>query len=85
MGKIRVVVLRSKEGFFAQCLEYDIGAQGQTEKEAMERLHLAMNAERADLAVKGKTLASIGPAPEELQALFGVTAISSMEIERLMA
>ena len=81
MDKIRVVILGSKEGFFAQCLEYDIGAQGQTEKDAMERLHLAMNAERAHLATQGKTLASIGPAPEELKALFGVTTISSTEIQ----
>ena len=61
---IRVVVYREDEAWIAQCVEYDICAQGKDFDTAMRRLIGTVNAE-CDYTLKkhGKEFAGIGPAP----------------------
>lgn len=61
---IRVVVYRDGEAWIAQCVEYDICAQGKDFDTAMRRLIGTVNAE-SDYTMKkyGKEFAGIDPAP----------------------
>ena len=61
---IRVVVYRDDEAWIAQCVEYDICAQGSDFDTAMRRLIGTVNAE-CDYTLKkhGKEFAGIEPAP----------------------
>lgn len=61
---IRVVVYRDCEAWIAQCVEYDICAQGSDFDTAMRRLIGTVNAEcKYTLEKFGKEFAGIGPAP----------------------
>lgn len=61
---IRVIAYREGEAWIAQCIEYDISAQGADFDTAMRRLTGTVNAEcRHTLAKHGEEFAGIDPAP----------------------
>lgn len=61
---IRVIVYRDGESWIAQCIEYDIAAQGCDFDTAMRRLTGTVNAEcRYTLEKHGEEFAGIDPAP----------------------
>lgn len=64
---LRVIVLRDGDLFYAQCLEYDIAAQGKTADEAVERLGIALRQERKEAVESG---IEIGPAPDHYQKMY---------------
>ena len=68
---IRVIAYREGEAWIAQCIEYDICAQGTDFDTAMRRLVGTVNAEcRHTLDKHGKEFAGIDPAPPVFADLF---------------
>lgn len=74
--KINILLFKDSEWWEAQCLEYDIAAQGRTLPEAMAEIehaivcHLAVNAEAGEQPFEG-----IPPAPEYFSKLFEERAV----------
>lgn len=63
-GTIRVIVFEEAGAFVAQCLEYDICAQGSSIEEMRDNLRLTLNAEAAEsLKLHGRRFAGIEAAP----------------------
>jgi hypothetical protein len=74
---IRVIAFREGDKWIAQCLEYDISAQGVAFQDAMRRLTLTVNAEFEYTREKhGEAFANIAPAPEEFEAMFATIELS---------
>lgn len=62
---IRVVVIRDGDKYVAQCLEYDISAQGSTIDEMQRRFSLTLQAELDySLREHGKPFANLDRAPQ---------------------
>lgn len=62
--ELRVVVFMEGEQWVAQCLEYDIGAQGSSLEELRSRFEATLNAERMESRRRNvKDFAGIDPAP----------------------
>ncbi|MEQ9642520.1 MAG: hypothetical protein RIM84_21005 [Alphaproteobacteria bacterium] len=63
---VRVVVYSEGEMLVAQCLEYDIGAQGESFEDVTERFHIAFEAEyEASIEIRGEPFAGVPPAPRQ--------------------
>ena len=61
---LRVIVFREGDVYVAQCIEYDIAAQGATIESVIDRLELTIDAEFAFCGEDGKEpRESISPAP----------------------
>ena len=74
---IRVIAYREGDQWVAQCLEYDIAAQGPDFQEAMLRLTMTVNAEcEYTLKKHGKAFESIDAAPQEFFEKFEQTDFS---------
>ena len=68
---IRVVMFEEAGQWVAQCLEYDIAAQGPDLDSLNERLDVILKAElRESLARHGTPFAGIGPAPDRYQRMW---------------
>lgn len=68
---IRVLAFREGEAWVAQCLEYDISAQGPDFETAMKRLTIVVNAECEYTRTKhGTPFNGLEPAPAEFAAKF---------------
>lgn len=66
--KIELTVLTFKQGpsYVSQCLEYDVAAQGPTEKDCQLRFFRTLSAQLvADNANGRPPLSTLGPAPRE--------------------
>jgi len=64
LDELRVVVFQDGDLWVAQCLEYDIGAQGSTLPELRSRFEATLNAERAEsVKAHGAAFAGIEAAP----------------------
>lgn len=75
--QLRVIIFKDGDLFIAQCLEYDVAAQGRTEEEAQERLEVALRAEAREAKEAGKTL---DPAPAMFHAIYQSNDISRTEV-----
>ena len=70
--QIRVVVFQEGDLWVAQCLEYDIGAQGADLDELQDRLMAVIDAERTEsIERNGRAFAGIDPAPQHFQDMWG--------------
>lgn len=68
---IRVIAYRDGDVWVAQCLEYDISAQGADFQTAMRRLTATVNIEcQHTRRTHGEAFASIEPAPEHFERMF---------------
>ena len=68
---IRVVVFKDDDGWVAQCLEYDIGAQADDIDTLNERLSAALKMEfKESVERHGKPFAGIDPAPLRFQTMW---------------
>ena len=68
---LHVVIYSEHERFVAQCLEYDVCAQGKTIREAITFLHLALLATIEDsLKRHGQAFAYIDPAPPQFHKMW---------------
>lgn len=68
---LRAVVVQDGDLWAAQCLEYDIGAQGRTLEESIERLSFAIRAECTESAERnGTEFAGIPKAPSEFEEMW---------------
>ena len=62
--ELRVVVFRDNEKWIAQCVEFDIGAQGETFDDVATRFALAIGADfQESMQRHGKPFGGIDPAP----------------------
>ena len=62
--ELRVVVFQEDGHWIAQCIEYDIGAQGKTYRDMAEHFALALALELEESTNRyGKPFAGIDPAP----------------------
>jgi hypothetical protein len=77
---IRVLVLKDGDIFVAQCLEYDIAAQGRSEDEAKRRLLISLKAERAEARDRGEAEITLAPAPKAFHAIYASDDISRTEV-----
>lgn len=76
---IRVVAYRDGDAWVAQCLEYDIFAQGADFQSAMRRLTATVNLEcKHTLAATGTAFGGIDPAPSIFETMFGAAQQSLM-------
>jgi predicted RNase H-like HicB family nuclease len=78
---LRVVILKDGDIFVAQCLEYDVAAQGKTEEQAIKRLKACLRAEEEIAAAEGRELSDIGPAPEAFHAVYDSDSISKTQLK----
>ena len=70
--QIRVVMFKDGDIWVAQCLEFDIGAQGKDLDQLHARLVIAINLElQESLKVNGKPFAGIDPAPAQYERMWG--------------
>ena len=68
---LRAIVVQDGDLWAAQCLEYDIGAQGRTLEESIERLSFAIRAECAESVERsGTEFAGIPAAPGEFEEMW---------------
>lgn len=68
---IRVIVFQDDGLWVAQCLEYDIGAQGPDVDTLMSRFEVTFKTElKESLARHGKPLAGIEAAPDRFQRMW---------------
>lgn len=66
---IRVIAYRDGDSWVAQCLEYDISAQGSDFDTAMQRLEIVVNAQcEYTQREYGQAFARIDPAPQAFTA-----------------
>lgn len=72
---IRIVLFEDGGHFVAQALEVDVAAQGRTVEEARARLHVALCAEADEMALEGRNLLDLGPAPAPFHALYDNRAV----------
>lgn len=73
MTKLRVLLMKDGAGgnWVAQCLEYDIAAQGENLQEAMSAFEYVLNCEAAySSAQDQEPLAGIGPAPDHYWRMY---------------
>ena len=64
MNRLDVLLIYEGNSWAAQCLQYDIVAQGDTVKDAQRAFEYVLAVEAAYLDNIGKSLAAIPPAPE---------------------
>lgn len=64
MSKLNVLIFRTDTGWVAQCLQYDIAAQGQTIEETQEAFATTVVGEFTYANEKGVSMDSIPEAPE---------------------
>lgn len=83
---IRVIAYREADMWVAQCLEYDISAQGSDFQTTMRRLTATVHCE-ADYTSKkhGKAFATIGSAPETFFHMFDAAEGEAMRAAENMA
>lgn len=63
--KVRVIAFKDGDTWVAQCLEYDIGAQGTDLDDVYGRLMVAIQIDReTSIAIHGKPFAGIEKAPQ---------------------
>lgn len=75
MDQLRVVIFRDGDAWAAQCLEYDIGAQGSSVREVQDRLLVAIHAERDFTESQhGEAFKGISPAPPYIQRMWDAQA-----------
>ena len=68
---LSVVVFKENKGYVAQCLEFDIAAQGTTEKKAMESIVKIISGQiKLDVKYGKEPFAGIERAPERYWDLF---------------
>ena len=65
--RLRILLFEEGDTWAAQCLEYDIAAQGVTQEEAAQRLAVTIAAE---LELRTGDLSDIPPPPENLIRLY---------------
>lgn len=64
MGDIRGVIFKDGDKWVGQCLEYDIGAQADTQEDAVRYLDAVIDAEREESVNRhGEPFQGIPPAP----------------------
>jgi len=81
--RIRVVAYRDGDVWVAQCIEYDISAQGANFESAMKRLEIVVNAECEYTKNKfGQPFANIDPAPDAFARRFDALS-ESLEIDNM--
>lgn len=69
--KLRVLICHEYGWVVAQCLEYDVCAQGKTVHDALTHLTLALvELERDSLQQHGQAFAHTKPAPEKFHAMW---------------
>jgi hypothetical protein len=69
--KIRVLAFREHDVWVAQCLEYDICAQGHDFEAALRRLAVVVNQQcRYTLEKHGEEFAGLDPAPAHFEKQF---------------
>ena len=69
--ELRVVIYMEQDRFVAQCLEYDVCAQGKTIGDAIKFIHLALLETRADsLKRHGQAFACVDPAPQQFHKMW---------------
>lgn len=69
--EMRAVLFRDGDMWVAQCLEHDIGSQGNSLEEVITRLHVAINAERMESLERNKVeFAGIPAAPDRYHKLW---------------
>lgn len=64
MVQLNVLIFRTDTGWVAQCLQYDIAAQGDTVVDAQKAFEGVLVAEVAYVYERGKTMDSISRAPQ---------------------
>jgi hypothetical protein len=76
---IRVIAYRDGDSWVAQCLEYDISAQGSDFDTAMQRLEIVVNAQcEYSQREFGQAFARIDPAPQAFMARWDqLTAVNA--------
>ncbi|WP_428631166.1 hypothetical protein [Sphingopyxis sp.] len=68
---LRIVAFQSNDAWIAQCIEYDVCAQGSDVAQAMRRIKVALDAEAEFTRVNhGKEFAGIDAAPDFYEAMF---------------
>ena len=70
MSKLSVLLINDGNGYTAQCLQYDIAAQGETIKEAQSAFEYAITAEVGYLSETQRTLEDLPSAPKHFWDLF---------------
>ena len=66
MSKLSILFIKDSVAWTAQCLQYDIAAQGETIREAQEAFEYALVAEISYLAETQRTLDDLVAAPKHL-------------------
>lgn len=81
MEALRVLLIKEDDTWSAQCLEYDIGAQGDTIEKVTRRFKAVLDAER-ELSEEetGAPFGGIAPAPDLYHKMWD-SADSSLEPE----
>ncbi len=82
---LRVVVLQQGDIYVAQCLEYDVCAQGKTEEEAMKGLRAVLIAERDLAREEGRDMDAIGAAPEAFHEIWRRNEMTRKELSGMAA
>ena len=79
--ELRVVVFQEEGYWIAQCIEYDIGAQGKTYRDMAEHFALALTLELGESTNRhGEPFAGIDPAPAYFQRLWEQRSSTLMPI-----
>ncbi|MEO1018524.1 MAG: hypothetical protein AAFY56_12655 [Pseudomonadota bacterium] len=79
--ELRVLLISSAEGWIAQCLDYDICAQGSSEDEVKLRFALTVEADLAESIDRhGEPFKGIDPAPSSFHALWGEAEVANQPV-----
>lgn len=78
---VNILLIEDGDLFVAQCLEYDIAAQGRSKEEVLKRFRAAFKAEMAEAKERG---VEIGPAPKLFHAIYKANSIGREKM-RLVA
>lgn len=71
---IRIIVFLERAKWIAQCLEYDICAQGDSPREAFNRFVETLELDFSECLIGGRDLEEIGPAPLGFERLWPLGA-----------
>lgn len=68
---MRAVVFRDSGAWVVQGIDFDIGAQAETQREAISRFHCAAKLEQAECDGRGEHMnEAIGPAPQRFHDMW---------------
>ena len=73
-GTLRAIFFKEDDQWVAQCIEYDIGAQGASQREAEDRLKVAIATHIEESILRtGEAFKGIDPAPAHFHKLWDAT------------